>query len=172
MLHGKRWLGHEVLRAITFSYDDDNGTPNNGFAEYYPDRDNFGSVEVVVVQPSPNIRLDAVPVDTDFKPTLYGFDPKAPLNMTAQKPGLPLRDGLMGVPTYGIIDRGDLSYALYNTNATYWNLFLTNEDGSTYPTKSGDYRVLVRVLKYNADPKGAANYESWLGPIIRINRTA
>lgn len=48
----------------------------------------------LVVQPTNLLQMDAVPVNTSFVPTFYGFDLSVKLNVA---------DVDVGVPTYGIL---------------------------------------------------------------------
>ena len=47
---------------------------------------------------------------------------------------------------------------------------LDAEGFSNSEVPAGDYRALLRVLKWGGDPEKKEHYESWLSPILRIVR--
>lgn len=136
-------------------------------------------------QPSAYYRVDLIDPDTKFKPTEYGFDPD-----NKPKTNPPTHDALdnfLGVPTYGEIvsfvgtdfaapggvfqqNIDELSFGPYGVTVSYW---ATPEVGDAKLQKqtvpNADYRVLIRVLRpgYKSDDKDG--YQSWLGPVIRVN---
>ncbi|KAL9477642.1 hypothetical protein ACSS6W_007483 [Trichoderma asperelloides] len=138
----------------------------------------------IVVQPTNLVRLDAVPVNTSFVPTFYGFDPSVKSDVADVD--LPLLEGFLGVPTYGILSAwgiGDIPpgidprtlVAWPNPNGLSgfileWPLFMY-ENGTDFNITSGAFRPLLRILRYGNDGTNPDDYESWLGPIINAHTT-
>ncbi|GFP57697.1 minor extracellular protease vpr [Trichoderma asperellum] len=138
----------------------------------------------IVVQPTNLVRLDAVPVNTSFVPTFYGFDPSVKSDVADVD--LPLLEGFLGVPTYGILSAwgiGDIPpgidprtlVAWPNPNSLSgfileWPLFMY-ENGTDFNITSGAFRPLLRILRYGNDGTNPDDYESWLGPIINAHTT-
>jgi subtilisin family serine protease len=138
----------------------------------------------IVVQPTNLVRLDAVPVNTTFVPTFYGFDPSVKFDVSDVD--LPLLEGFLGVPTYGILSVwgiGDIPPGIDprtvvgwpNPNVLSgfileWPLFMY-ENGTDFNITSGAFRPLLRVLRYGNNGTSPEHYESWLGPIINENTT-
>ena len=143
---------------------------------------NSPGVFISVRQPSAYIRVDAVPVDTPFKPNFYGYDTtKVP---KFNKPDLDLSklDNLFNVTSYGAVDisigdqnlpkAGELGrlWRGYGAFRKVWGdtplVYLNN--GTSYNLPNADYRFLLRVLKWGQDYQKPESYESWLSPIARI----
>lgn len=138
----------------------------------------------IVVQPTNLVRLDAVPVNTSFVPTFYGFDPSIKSDVTDVD--LPLLEGFLGVPTYGILSAwgiGDIPpgidprtlVAWPNPNVLSgfileWPLFMF-ENGTDFNITSGPFRPLLRILRYGNNGTSPDDHESWLGPIINAHTT-
>ncbi|KAL7943982.1 peptidase S8/S53 domain-containing protein [Trichoderma barbatum] len=136
-------------------------------------------IRVDVLLPSRFIRFDLVPANTSFVPTLYGFDPDAHIDY--KPPAQPILPGFLGVPTYGLILEVTINDVPENSPAISQPVFnhffvqalvapmLTNDDNVSYNITSGDYRPLLRALKWNGDETNPDDYESWLGPVIRAD---
>ncbi|KAL7931965.1 peptidase S8/S53 domain-containing protein [Trichoderma chlorosporum] len=134
---------------------------------------------VDVLLPSRFIRFDLVPANVSFVPTLYGFDPNA--HVDYQPPSQAILPGFLGVPTYGQLFSITVDDAPPNSptlsqpvlNHFFAQAFvsptLTNDDNVSYNITSGDYRPLVRALKWNGNETNPDDYESWLGPVIRAD---
>lgn len=134
---------------------------------------------VDVLLPTRFVRFDLVPANISFVPSLYGFDPNAHIDYKA--PSQAILPGFLGVPTYGILFAITVDAAPDNSpilSQPYFNHFfaqaffppaLTNDDNVSYNITSGDYRPLVRALRWNGDETNPDDYESWLGPVIRAD---
>ncbi|KAL7924620.1 peptidase S8/S53 domain-containing protein [Trichoderma austrokoningii] len=136
-------------------------------------------VGFLVVQPTNLVRMDAVPVNTSFVPTFYGFDPSVKFDVSDVD--VPLLEGFLGVPTYGILSVwgiGDIPPGIDPRTVTpwpnpnvlsgfilEWPLFMY-ENGTDFNITSGAFRPLVRILRYGNNGTSPEDYESWLGPII------
>lgn len=138
----------------------------------------FPYIEWLTMQSIQYFRCDAVPYNTSFVPDFYGFtatpsntsnpynipDAYLPLqypNATA----LPLRTSFADAglkETYGIWDDWD---SLSHPSAYLWG-FGPSVEGKAMP--NGDYRVLLRVLRWDGDWLKEEDYQSWLSPILRI----
>ncbi|KAL7893209.1 peptidase S8/S53 domain-containing protein [Trichoderma sp. SZMC 28014] len=137
-----------------------------------------------VVQPTNLVRLDAVPVNTSFVPTFYGFDPSVKFDVSDVD--VPLYDGFLGVPTYGVLSVwgiGDIPPGIDPRTVTpwpnpnvvsgfilEWPLFMY-ENGTDFNITSGAYRPLLRILRYGNNGTSPEDYESWLGPITNVYTT-
>ncbi|KKP04395.1 peptidase [Trichoderma harzianum] len=143
-----------------------------------PEDINVPIVNFIIVQPSNLIRLEIVPVNTTFVPTHYGFDPAVKFDVD-----LPLREGFLGVPNYGIMAQwgiGRIPPGMSVASLLGWPYpdtvtgfillypFLMHENGSGFDLTSGAFRPLLRVLRYGANGTSADDYESWLGPIMNV----
>lgn len=155
----------------------------SGLALYTPwDRLSRPTAEFLTSQPFKFMRLDVVPADTAFEPTLYGIDQsvhldyKTPTNLT-------VRRGFLDVPTYGVymqfVQAGEKpptveplssfqDITFYSTPLTWLGNLVIDGEGSTMKATSGDYRFLLRVLRLGGNNIKADDYMSWLGPVIRI----
>lgn len=115
-------------------------------------------------QPSEAYRLDLIAANTTFEPTYYGFNTSNILDTST--PDLPVVDNFGGAESFGII------FLQYYLEPVYhylsWGGWLDGPDGAYYGAKAGDYRWLLRVLPIEKDPNDADNWESWLGPVMRI----
>lgn len=74
-----------------------------------------------------------------------------------------------GVETYGTMGFMEFletpdSYSLLVQSEVYHY----NETFVTLP--NGDYRALLRVLKWGGDRDVEKDYQSWLSPVIRVNK--
>lgn len=127
--------------------------------------------------PTRLIRYELVPANVSFTPSLYGFDPKVSIDY--QPPTQAILPGFLGVPTYGlvfaitvdavpdnspILSEPDINHFVAEALVTPT---LTNDDNVSYNITSGDYRPLVRALRWNGNESNPDDYESWLGPVIR-----
>lgn len=115
-------------------------------------------------QPSYNQRIDLVAANTTFKPTYHGFNSSSDLNTTTPK--LPIVDDFGGAESFGQIYSVLYEMPLYREIA--WWGGLDNEEGEPELVPEGDYRFLLRVLPVKSDAEDPDDWESWLGPVIRI----
>ncbi|KAL7908333.1 peptidase S8/S53 domain-containing protein [Trichoderma velutinum] len=132
-----------------------------------------------VLLPSRFIRFDLVPANISFVPSIYGFDPNAHIDY--KPPSQAILPGFLGVPTYGQLfsvtvddapsNSPTLSQPVINHFFAQALLYptLTNDDNVSYNISSGDYRPLLRALRWNGDETNPDDYESWLGPVIRAD---
>ncbi|KAH8812930.1 peptidase S8/S53 domain-containing protein [Xylogone sp. PMI_703] len=111
-----------------------------------------------------SMRLDILPGNTTFVPDIYGFD------KTAEYEYFPSSDAItssfLGTPTYGLADN-----FLDQMPDKTWNAWFgqgVSIDAGPYVTLGeGDYRILISVLKWNADVSKRDSWETWLSPVIR-----
>ena len=119
-----------------------------------------------------------VPYNTSFVPDYYGFtfnesnpygvpDSALPL----QYPNLKIWDVEAGVETFGRWT-GDTR----NARPSAYLYYLAGEIRDDYEWSfgdlpAGDYRAVLRILRWGGDYTKEDNYQSWLSPIIRVNRT-
>ncbi|KAM6477076.1 peptidase S8/S53 domain-containing protein [Trichoderma sp. SZMC 28011] len=134
---------------------------------------------VDVLLPSRFIRFDLVPANVSFVPSIYGFDPD--VHIDYEPPSQAILPGFLGVPTYGQLfsitvddapsNSPTLSQPLINHFFAQALLLptLTNDDNVSYNISSGDYRPLLRALRWNGNETNPDDYESWLGPVIRAD---
>ncbi|KAK0389939.1 hypothetical protein NLU13_3512 [Sarocladium strictum] len=135
-------------------------------------------------QPSSYIRMDLVSPTEQIKADRYGYDRGSRLDLRPPKHA-PL-DHFLGLPSYGEImsivggDHTPPSSAFqknidelgapYGTMWTYWyDAEVSVPNGTVYEVPNGDYRVLIRALKPGASWRDGGSYESWLGPVLRID---
>ncbi|KAJ7077272.1 subtilisin-like protease [Mycena belliarum] len=108
------------------------------------------------------VRLDLVSANTTLKGSLNA---RAPLLFSFGH-GHDGGGSFAKVPTLGALvsmeylPRNDEAQSLQNTVA----ISNTYANGTKIP--NGAYKVLLRALKVTGDPKNAADYESWLSPVI------
>jgi subtilisin family serine protease len=144
-------------------------------------------ISFFISQPSIYTRADLVPINNTFVPTRYGFNTSKVFDPSANPPKLSLAKGLFGVPSYinlgewlgtNAVPEGpdggeDVTFVL----GPY--LFASYEviTGQNYAgpggtlglnITGGDYRVLLRSLRYSGDINNPKDYISWLGPVMRI----
>ncbi|KAH8798637.1 peptidase S8/S53 domain-containing protein [Xylogone sp. PMI_703] len=147
-----------------------------------PDAPLIPFIEFAVVQPSSFVRLDAVPVNTTFEPTYYGFDPSVKINVPDID--LPILPGYLDVPYYGLlvewgfgnlppgVNPNALAHAVPRPNLISGIVLLfptfSFENGSLFSAPPGAFRPLLRVLKYGSSGTSADDYLSWLGPICNL----
>jgi hypothetical protein len=132
-----------------------------------------------ILQPSNFMRLEFVPANSTFEPTYYGFDRNTSIDI--EPPDLPITPGFLDVPSYGILAEwgiGEVPVPIndniipspqpYNVGGYGLQFgYISSENASVILLTSGDYRPLIRVLRYGGNGSDPADYESWLGPIIR-----
>lgn len=149
-----------------------------------PDDFNVPITGFVVVQPTNLVRLDAVPVNTSFVPTYYGFDPSVKFDVPDVD--LPVLEGFLDVPYYGVLSqwaignippgidpRSVVAWPYPNVVSGFileWPLFMYG-NGTDFNITSGAFRPLLRVLRYGNNGTSAGDYDSWLGPIINVHTT-
>ncbi|KAL6694235.1 peptidase S8/S53 domain-containing protein [Trichoderma pleuroticola] len=146
-----------------------------------PDDINVPIVNLIIMQPSNLIRLEIVPVNTTFVPTYYDFDPSVKFDVAYVD--LPLQEGFLGVPNYGIMAQWGIGnippgisiaslpgWSYSNTVTGFILLYplLTHGNGTGFDLTSGALRPLLRVLRYGTNGTSADDYESWLGPIVNV----
>ncbi|EHK46944.1 hypothetical protein TRIATDRAFT_91009 [Trichoderma atroviride IMI 206040] len=139
-------------------------------------------VDISTGLPSRLVRLELVSANTSFVPSIYGFDPNVTIDY--QPPALATQSGYLGEPSYGIVSASTMDPVASNSpikQGTTFNLFvsgliesptLTSDNNTSIQLVSGDYRPLFRALKWNGDETNPADYQSWLGPVLRLNVTS
>ena len=128
--------------------------------------------------PSLFSRVDLVPANISFQPDHYGFDPSVQIKY--QRSDTPVYEGFLGVPTHGIIYEAGVGPLPVDDPAPAKQLFafpqfvssvlsttVWDEHMREVNFTSGDYRPLLRSLRWGGNATDADDYESWLGPVIR-----
>ncbi|KAH6722809.1 hypothetical protein BKA61DRAFT_684829 [Leptodontidium sp. MPI-SDFR-AT-0119] len=105
-------------------------------------------------------RADIVPYNTTFVPDVYGFTFNVSNSHGVPDSALPL--------VYPKLDFLPVEAGIW----LWWinGQVLDAEGFSNGEVPAGDYRALLRVLKWGGDPEKKEHYESWLSPILRIVR--
>ncbi|KAH7360268.1 subtilisin-like protease [Rhexocercosporidium sp. MPI-PUGE-AT-0058] len=130
----------------------------------------------VTLQSSQYFRFDIVPYNTSFVPDFsYGVPDSA---LPLKYPDLPFSNIGDGADT---LTMNICSYGLWNDNGNNNRptSFLYYLEGVAYSLGKnpigqlpvGDYRALLRVLRWGGDPKKKESYQSWLSPVIRVKRS-
>ncbi|KAH7033023.1 peptidase S8/S53 domain-containing protein [Microdochium trichocladiopsis] len=142
------------------------------------------AMRAVIVQPSAYMRIDVVAANVDFNATHPGFD-KEEVHDLRQPKGLDLEtlDNEIGVRSYGALQTivGGHNMPKFPYNEWYWRgygdygLWWTDGvvglmNGTTYAVPDGDYRILIRALRFGQDVNKAESYESWLSPVVRVEK--
>ncbi|KAL7813601.1 subtilisin-like protein [Trichoderma aethiopicum] len=124
------------------------------------------------------LRLDLVPANVSFVPSMYGFDPD--VHIDYKFPDQPILPGFLDVPTYGfavaeslepqpegspIIQSTDIGHFL---GLALLDPSLTDDKGNKFRIAAGDYRALFRALRWRGNETNPDDYESWLGPVMRF----
>ncbi|KAH8893452.1 subtilisin-like protein [Thozetella sp. PMI_491] len=112
-------------------------------------------------------RVDILPANTPVVPNTYGFDPS---NVIAyQPPSTPPKTTFLGYPSYGkLIDLEALTSPANNPSPNGNGGFTVTACGQKYQLGPGDYRWLVSVLRWGGDKHVFKDYDTWLGPVIRL----
>ncbi|PTB63157.1 subtilisin-like protein [Trichoderma citrinoviride] len=125
------------------------------------------------------LRLDLVPANVSFVPSMYGFDPDVKIDY--KFPNQTVLPDYLGAPTYGfvlamsldtppegspIVQSADIGHFFAQA---FLDPSLTNDAGETYRIAAGDYRVLFRALRWQGNETNPDDYESWLGPVMRFD---
>jgi hypothetical protein len=136
-----------------------------------------------LLQPSSYIRLDLVDPHQKVHPDRYGFDRcvRHKTNPPSQEPvdnflGLPSYGELMSLvggthqpPTSGLQQPISSYVAPWGTIVHVWfEAEVSAPNGTVFVVPNGDYRPLIRALKPGLSWEDKENYETWLGPIIRV----
>ncbi|CAM1511985.1 Fc.00g094980.m01.CDS01 [Cosmosporella sp. VM-42] len=174
----------EGIPVVPSLSSNDQNIRNNDIDTYTFVDGNFPGVFLSVRQPSANVRVDLVPVDTKFEPTYYGYDTSIKhSNFTRPPLDLESLDNIFNVSSYGataisygipsVPRAGELGrlWRGYGAYRMYWDTPIVGlNNGTTYELPNGDYRFLLRVLKWGKDWQKSESYESWLSPIASIKR--
>lgn len=121
---------------------------------------------------TPNLFVDLVEAATTFAPSIAR---RSLLNrrMHKIKRAVPTTPSIVG--NLFSVDYNSRNVISSNTNGKgYYNYPISaSETGFSFANGSqvpdGSYKVLVRALKIFGDENDAADYESWLSPVININ---
>ncbi|EFX03716.1 subtilisin-like protease [Grosmannia clavigera kw1407] len=131
-------------------------------------------LEWVTLQNSQLFYIDLLPYNTSVVPDFYGFDnstnpygvPNSSLPMIY--PPLALNFTSAGVTSYGHVNQ---QLSNVRPSGYVWHvgpeLYDDNIDVIT-EILPGDYRALLRVLRYGAKVNLASSYQTWLSPVIRV----
>lgn len=140
---------------------------DTGFAEMNPSL-GWGHA-APTLQFTTEMRIDVLPAKTAIKAEYYGFDPKASVP-AYQAPSVTPTSKIFGFPSFGTLVRTDAS--TWKWPASYQNTLydtvVTADDGSSFTIGNGDVRLYVSVLRAGGTSGVQADYETWLGPIIRF----
>ncbi|KIM96870.1 hypothetical protein OIDMADRAFT_148075 [Oidiodendron maius Zn] len=147
------------------------GVPYDRYSAQYLDLDT----------PSNFMRLELVPANSTFEPTYYGFDRN--ISIDIEQPNVSVTPGFLDVPSYGILAEWGIGEVPVQINDNIipspqpYNVggygivypYIFSENATLVYLTSGDYRPLLRVLRYGGNGTNPDDYESWLGPIIRAD---
>ncbi|KAH8811001.1 peptidase S8/S53 domain-containing protein [Xylogone sp. PMI_703] len=165
-------VGNESARNIgTYNFYYLNGS--------FPTNLSVPLIDFYISQPTNFVRLEVVPANTSFVPTYYGFNPN--VSIETHPPDLPLLPGFLNVPTYGVlVEFGIGEVPVSNIanilpwiqpyiidNFVWLYPLMSTENGTGIDVQSGDYRPLLRVLRFGGNSSDPDAYQSWLGPILR-----
>ena len=159
------------IANYTFYYLNGTAPPNVAFPNIY----------WTILQPSNFMRLELVPANSTFEPTYYGFDRN--ISIDIEQPNVSVTPGFLDVPSYGILAEWGIGEVPVQINDNIipspqpYNVggygigypYISSENATIVYLTSGDYRPLLRVLRYGGNGTNPADYESWLGPVIRAN---
>ena len=131
-------------------------------------------IEWITLQNSQYFCIDLLPFNTTVVPDFYGFDNKTTpygvpnASLPLVYPELSLNFTSAQVTSYGHINR---NFVNTRPSGYLWHIGpdVHDEDGSVITSiPSGDYRALLRVLRYGANINLAKSYQTWLSPVIRV----
>jgi hypothetical protein len=113
-------------------------------------------------------RVDVLPANTSFPSVSKGYDVKVPY--TYHSSAIPPKSSFLGFPSYGNLKDITRLSSPANNYSPFGGPGMTvkGDDGVTYTLAAGDYRWLVSVLRWGGDPSLVKDYDSWLGPVIRV----
>jgi hypothetical protein len=169
-------------------YDGWSNERNNNLSSFSffsePSKPNYPIIAFTLRQTSSYARMDLVSATERIKADRYGFNRCAKPKDLNPPQHAPL-DEFLGIPSYGEImslvggdhyppgsafqTNMDEFASPYGTIWMYWyDAEVSVPNGTVYSVPNADYRVLVRVLKPGASWKDEDSYESWLGPVIRV----
>lgn len=135
----------------------------------------FPYLEWYTLQVIQYIRIDLVPYNTTFVPDFYGFDHSVDNPYGVPEQYLPMQyPNATALPlVWSDNDAGlDGSYGIWGAHdylqlptAYLWGFgaYVSNK-----PMPNGDYRALLRILRWDGDRLKKEGYQSWLSPVIRI----
>jgi hypothetical protein len=161
--------------------DGDSGTPNIyttssggervynlGYAEISPSV-TYGSI-IIRRQWTTRWRVDIVPADTKLSAHHFGPNRTIPADYV-YKPGTkPPTSTLFGQPSYGYLSSFSGLIGVGDANSPQGTGFftVTDDSGAKVTLGPGDYKWYVSVLRWGGDQTVQNDYDSWLGPIIRL----
>jgi hypothetical protein len=133
----------------------------------------FPRLSAIVLQPHENARMELVPYNTSFVPDYYGYKFSGTNPYGVPTSALPLIYPKMKLETFAGAQIFGIGTAYpYQSNPTiygftvYGDVFLGNGEQALLP--AGDYRALIRILRFGGDESKKESWESWLSPVIRI----
>ena len=140
---------------------------NTGLAAY--DRNLFELPYFVMnfLHLSKNARMDVLPANTTFKPDYYGYNNS--LQFELETNPYPLTSSFLGNPTYGLI-QNYTQEQLWPPNKSWLSWYsdsVFTDDGAELRLVSGDFRVLVSILRWGGDASLRESWSTFLSPIIR-----
>jgi len=138
---------------------------DNGFLEINP-ANGFGSA-IPTNQWTTEIRVDVLPANTTIKASHYGFDSSTSVP-TYQASSVTPTSSIFGYESFGTLvnKTGYIwpgSYGPFGSDTT-----VTTGNGSTVAVGNGDYRWFASVLRWGGTSGVQADYDTWLGPVIRF----
>ena len=140
---------------------------NTGLAAY--DRNLFQLPYFVMnfLHLSKSVRMDVLPANTTFEADYFGYD--VSIKYDIESSPYPLTSSFLGTPTYGLIESytEDRLWPPTKTWLAWYNDSVFVDDGSQLRLITGDYRVLVSVLRWGGDASLRESWSTYLSPIIR-----
>ncbi|KAL6828826.1 subtilisin-like protein [Trichoderma sp. SZMC 28015] len=115
------------------------------------------------------LRADIVPANTSLTARVNAVNFTVPANYTYLPSTNELSSTLFGKPSYGSIW---ITKGLWQPSSSVYiqgkNFTVTTDSGANVTLGSGDYRWFFSVLKWGGDETLPGDYDTYLGPIVRL----
>ncbi|RFU73816.1 subtilisin-like protease [Trichoderma arundinaceum] len=150
------------------SFPDDNGSNyNDGFSAVQLSRKYAFSLNVQ--QWSTLLRVDIVPANTSLTAHFNAANFTLPVDYKYLPSANQLGSTLFGYPSYGNLWKAEgLRQPASNVYLQGTGLTVTDNDGINITLSSGDYRWIFSVLRWGGNATLFEDYDTWLGPIVRL----
>ncbi|KAH8925270.1 subtilisin-like protein [Atractiella rhizophila] len=163
------WTKADPVKGV-----DANGTTQIGSETYTFSGTSYPALIFRLLFGTPRLSVDLVHANTTFVPTIedpYNSEKTTPSNVLLRTRATTPYDS---VPIVGNIPSLSGDYLSRDSSTgdeqLVWDGTIT-ASGSTVNAPNGSYRLLMRALKMTGNPKIEEDYESWLSPIVTIQRS-
>ena len=140
---------------------------NTGLASY--DRNLFELPYFVMnfLHLSKKARMDVLPANTTFTPDYYGYSRNVTYELESSP--YPLTSSFLDTPTYGLVEKftQEQLWPPSKTWLAWYSDSVTTDNGTQVRLVTGDYRVLVSILRWGGDESKRDSWSTFLSPIIR-----